>query len=316
MIPQFIAKRLLALIPLLLGLSLLAFVLGMIAPGDPAYFVLANDSQGEPTQQELMLVREQLGLNDPFFVRYLRWVVSAMHGDLGKSYRSGKPVLEELKARLPVSLSVSVPALAFTVALGIPLGILAAGERGRGADRFSQAVAVFLISVPGFWLGILFIFIFAELLRWMPTSGFGSIRQMIMPSFVLASGTIGMTIRLTRSSVLDELGKDYILTGYSTGIARYYLLWRNALPNAAIPILTLLGSYLGNIIGGSVIVETLFALPGMGEYAVSAVLNRDFPAVQGYVMVTGTVFICIHLVLDLSYLFIDPRIRIPGGTSG
>lgn len=313
---KYLLRRLAHIIPVALGLTLIAFTLGNIAPGDPAYFVLANDGLTEPTEEELERVRGRLGLDKPFFVRYFSWLGNALRGDLGESYRSGLPIAEELRRRLPVTLNVSFLALLFTVLIGIPAGMLSAARHNRFADRAGQAGALTLISVPGFWLGILFITLFAEYLKILPTSGYGGLRHLLMPSFVLAAGTIGITIRLTRASVLQEMQKDYIITAASTGTRRSSLFLEHALPNSLIPVITLLGSYLGGIIGGSVIVEVIYALPGMGQYAINGVMNRDFPAVQGYVLITGSVYIIMHLLIDLAYVFLNPKIRLGGKTPG
>ncbi len=307
---KYLLRRLAHVIPVALGLTLIAFTLGNIAPGDPAYFALANDGLTEPTEEELERVRKQLGLDKSFFVRYFSWLRHALRGDLGESYRTGLPIAEELGRRLPVTLTVSLLALIFTVLIGIPAGLLSAARHNRLTDRVGQAGALTLISVPGFWLGILFITLFAEYLKILPTSGYGGLRHLLMPSFVLAAGTIGITFRLTRASVLLELQKDYIITAASTGARRSVLFFEHALPNSLIPVITLLGTYLGGIIGGSVIVEVIYALPGMGQYAINGVMNRDFPAVQGYVLITGSVYILIHLLIDIAYVFLNPKIRL------
>jgi peptide/nickel transport system permease protein len=311
MIP-YLVKKLLSAIPVAIGLTIIAFLLGVAAPGDPAYFALANDGLTEPTPEELERMREKLGLDEPVHIQYLNWLLDAVQGDLGESFRSGLPVAEELGRRLPVTLNVSLLALVFAVLIGIPVGVAAAAFHNRGIDRAGQLFSLVLISVPGFWLGILFITLFAEILKILPTSGYGGLVHLLMPSFVLAAGTIGVTVRLTRASLLDELHKDYILTARSKGLSPFSIVTGEALQNSLIPVITLIGTYLGNIIGGSVIVEVIFALPGMGQFAINGVMNRDFPVIQGYVLITGSVFIIIHLGIDLFYLLLNPQIRLGG----
>lgn len=309
---SYFARRLFHLIPTAVGLTLITFLLGILSPGDPAYFALANDGFMEPSEKELDSMRKSLGLDQPLYTQYLRWVSKALAGDLGRSYRTGRPVAKELRARLPVSLNVAFLALAFTALIGLPLGIAAAGFQDTKIDRFSQGVSLCCVSVPGFWLAIFMILIFSEHLRLLPTSGYGSFRHLIMPSAALASGTIGVTIRLTRASLLEELHGDYVITARSKGLPYGNIVLRHGLKNSLIPVVTLFGTYLGNIIGGSALVESVFALPGMGQYALEGVMNRDFPVIQGYVLVSGSVFICMNLLIDALYLALDPQVRLGG----
>lgn len=307
---SYVLRKLLSAIPVAVGLTIIAFFLGTIAPGDPAYFALANGGLTEPTAQELESMRVKLGLDKPLHVQYARWLGRALRGDLGESFRSGSSVWDELRRRLPITLNVAACALAFTVVIGVPIGVAAAAFHGQSVDWLGRLVSIVLISIPGFWLAILCITLFAEILQILPTSGYGTLRQLVLPGFVLASGSMGVTIRLTRASLLDQLHKDYILTAESKGLRRSVIVTREAFRNSLIPVVTLIGTYLGNIIGGSLIVEVIFAVPGMGQFAYDGVLNRDFPVIQGYVLITGTVFIVAHLGIDLLYSLLNPQIRL------
>ncbi|MBU5593183.1 ABC transporter permease [Clostridium sp. MSJ-4] len=309
---RYILKKVASLIPVLIGISLIAFILGVISPGDPAEIALSQGGMSQPTAEQIESLREEMGLNDPLPVQYLSWMKNALRGDLGVSYVSNEPVGKELRRRLPVTLKLALYAMAITCSFGILLGIGSAVWKDKLIDNCIKVITNVMLSFPGFWLGILMILLFAETLNWLPTSGTGGVKHMVMPAAVLSCATTATVARLTRSALLAEFGKQYFIAANAKGISKYRLIIRNALPNAIIPVVTLLGNYLGGILGGSVVIETIFALPGVGSYAINAISGRDYPALQGYVLLTGFLYVGISLVVDMINIALNPRIRIGG----
>ena len=306
---RYLLQKLLSLVPVLLGISLIAFVLGVLSPGNPAELALSQGGY-QPTPEQIAAMEEQMGLNDPYTVQYVRWLGRVLRGDLGTSYASNRPVGEELLQRLPVTLKLTAYAMVLACAMGIALGCVAAAWRGRWPDRVVKGVVNVFLSFPAFWLALLLILLFAENLRWLPTSGNGGLRYMILPAFVLSSASGATAARLTRSALLAEFGKPYITAARARGIGRGRLVVRNALPNAIVPVVALLGNTLGGMLGGSVIVESIFALPGIGSYALEAITNRDYPALQGYVLLAGFTFVVITLLVDVVSMLLDPKMRL------
>lgn len=309
---RYIGKRLLMLIPVLFGITLIAFCLGHLSPGDPAEDALARIGVEVPTQEQIEEMREEMGLNDSIAVQYGRWLGNVLHGDLGSSYFSNYDIAEELLMRMPITLKVSLFALVMTVVFGIGFGVLMVLFRHSWVERALQLLTVFLLSVPGFWLAIFLIILFAETLHWLPTSGNGGIRYMLMPAFVLSSATIGTTARTMRASLLRELGEQYVVTARSKGLTERMVTIRHVFRNAVLPVVTLLGNYFGGILGGSSIVESIFSLRGMGSYVLSAINSRDYYIVQGYVLVTGCIFVTVTIAIDIFYILLNPKIRLKG----
>jgi peptide/nickel transport system permease protein len=311
-IARYVVRKLAALLPVWLAVSLFAFLLGVAAPGDPAYFVLVADGLAEPTEEEIVEMRMELGLDRPLHVQYLSWLAAAFQGDFGGSFNDGREVGPEILRRLPLTLRLSAAALVVTLIVGVGVGLVMARAPNTVVDRLGQLLALTLISVPNFWLAILLIGVFSEILRWLPTSGTGSLAHWLMPAFVLASGAMGLTMRLSRGSILEEMHKHYVVTAESKGLKAGAVLLGHGFPNALMPVVTVLGTYWANILGGSVIVETIFALPGVGQYAVTGMMNRDYPVVQAYVLLTGTIFVLANLSIDLAYVALNPRVRLLG----
>ncbi len=299
--------RLFLLVPFLLGLSVLAFLLGVLSPGDPALAVLTMDGSAEPTAEELSAMRQQLGLDRPYWVQYMSWLSHALVGDLGVSYLSHKPVLDELLRRLPVTFHLAIWAMGWVILLGIPAGIWAAMRKDSHGEMVLRLAALFLISVPSFWLAILLMLLFSEEWQILPSSGYGSWVHMVMPSFVLAAGTAAATLRLEQETVLAVMEKPFILTERAKGLPMSYIAWHHVLPNGLMPVITMLGTYFGSILGGSVIIENLFSFPGLGSYVLTAIWGRDYPVIQGYVLVSGTIFIFFNYLVDLSYHALSPK---------
>lgn len=309
---KYLFKRILCTIPILIGISLISFMLGILAPGDPAREILTRDGISQPTKEEVYAMREDMGLNDPILTQYVRWVKKAIKCDLGKSYITDQPVFDELVKRIPITFSISIFAVIIAILLGIPLGVIMAVKNNSYIDNIGRIIALIFISIPGFWFAFISITIFSEKLKILPTSGFESFKSLIMPSFILASGTIGVIMRLTRANVLKELNKNYIITAESKGLSYKIIVMKHAFLNSLLPVITLIGNYFAGILGGTAIIESIFAIPGMGRFVIEGIFNRDYPVVQGYVLFTGIVYIIFNLLIDLSYLILNPKIRLGG----
>lgn len=309
----YVVRRVLALVPVWLGISLIAFTLANLAPGDPAELILQARGAREPTQQEITAMRERLGLDEPAPVRYVSWLGDAVTGDFGISYRSGRPVSQQLMERSWVTLQLALPAAAVAVALAVPIGVIAAVWRNSAVDHATRVVALSADSIPGYWLAYLLIIVFAVYLGLLPTQGRGTIAHMVMPVLTLAVGSIGSLMRLMRSSLLEVMGEDYIRTARSKGVSRLRLMYPHALKNALIPVVTVAGLLLAHFVTGVMIVEFVFSWPGVGRFVVDSIFQRDYPVIQGFVLLAGTVFVLINLVVDLLYVWLDPRIRLGQG---
>ena len=302
-------RKLFLLVPFLVGITVISFLLGIIAPGDPALVVLTMDGITEPTAAELASMRHRMGLDQPYWIQYGKWLVSAVTGNLGCSYVTGKPVLEELMRRIPVTAKLAVWAMGWIVVFGIPLGIWSAKNTNRLPEIVLRIFSLIMISVPGFWLAIILMLVFTEELRLLPSSGYGTVSQMLMPSFVLASGTMAAVMRLQKTTILETMEKNFVLTERAKGLPSNYIMWRHVLPNSVMPVITMLGNFFGSVLGGSVIIEDLFSIPGLGSYVLSAIWSRDYPVIQGYVIVSGTIFIVFNYLVDLSYYALNPSVR-------
>ncbi len=310
---KYIGRRLLVLIPVLLGISLAAFLLGRIAPGDPVDDALFRIGVEFPSASDRAAMRTELGLDKPLPVQYWTWLQKTLQGDLGRSYIGNRDIAEELLTRLPITLKLSLSALLTTIVLGVGGGILLAACRGTAWEAFLKSFSTLLLSIPSFWIALFLITIFAEQLHLLPTSGLDhGVRSLVLPTLALASANIGATARLTDANIRTELSQQYIVTANAKGLSQRAVMLRHAFRNSLIPIITLVGNYFGGILGGSTIIETIFAIPGLGSYVLSAIQNRDYPVIQGYVLITGTTFVLITLAIDLLYLLVDPKIRIQG----
>ena len=313
MIGQYIAGRLFWLLPVWLGITLLAFGLGRLAPGDPARLIAERQADGLPTPAQIERVREEYGLDDPLPLQYARWVGNVLRGDLGQSFKTGGPVLYELARRFPATLELAVWGMLVGIALALPLGIQAAVRRGAIVDHVSRVIALAGSSLPGFWLAFLLIIVFAVNLRLLPVAGRATPAHLVLPAVTLGFGLAAPLTRLTRSSLLEVLGEDYVRTAWAKGLRERAVVLRHALRNALIPVVTVAGMSFGHLLGGAVIVETVFAWPGVGKLVVDSIFDRDYPLIQGYVLFMGTVFVLINLAVDLLYVWLDPRVRLMGG---
>jgi ABC-type dipeptide/oligopeptide/nickel transport system permease component len=289
----------------LVGMSVLVFVILRVLPGDPAKMLLPEGAP-ESAVQEL---NRQLGLREPLHVQYALFVRSVFRGDFGQSFQYRAPALTVVLERLPATIQLTLCAMALTVVGGVAIGIVAAVRRGSRYDYAGTALAVLGQSLPSFWLGIMLILFFGVTLRWLPTSGFQGWTYLILPSVTLAAYPTALVARLTRSSMLEILSREYVRTGRAKGLAERAVILRHVLRNATIPVLTILGLQIGTLLGGAVITESVFAWPGMGKLVVDAIFFRDFPVVQTVLILSATIFVGINLLVDVLYTVIDPRIR-------
>jgi peptide/nickel transport system permease protein len=312
----YIVRRILSLLPVWLGISLLAFALANLAPGDPAQMILLRQTGELPTEEEVARLREQLGLDDPFPVRYVRWLADAARGDLGTSFRTGEPVLTALVDRFPATLQLALAALLIGLLVGIPLGVLSAVRRDSPLDHASRIGVLLGASIPNFWLGYLLILLFAVALGWLPVAGAGTWQHLVLPALTLGAGGAAGITRLTRATVLEELATDYVRTARAKGLPERLVVARHALRNALNPVLTLSGLRFAGLLAGAVVVETVFAWPGIGSFVVDSIYDRDYPTIQGFVIFTGTVFLMLNLLVDLGYAWLDPRVRLTGQATG
>ena len=302
---SYIVHRVATFVPTLLFVSLVIVALQQLLPGDPAKMLLPEGAP-ESAVEEL---NRHLGLREPLHVQYALFLRSVFRGDFGQSFQYRAPALRVVTERLGATVQLALAALVLTVAVGVSLGIVAAVRRGTRYDYASTILAVLGQSLPNFWLGIMLILLFGVALRWLPTSGFESGRHLILPAVTLAAFPTALVARLTRSSMLEVLGRDFIRTGRAKGLAERAVVLRHALRNAAVPVLTVLGLQIGTLLGGAVITESVFAWPGMGKLVVDAIFFRDFPVVQTVLILSATIFVLINLLVDLLYTLIDPRIR-------
>jgi peptide/nickel transport system permease protein len=302
----WIARRVLAVVPVLFGVTLAVFSMLFLVPGDPVKMMLA-EFVTNPDQVARM--RAELHLDEPVLKQYARFVGNALQGDLGTSIRSRRPVAVEIRENLGSTAQLALASLAVAVAIGVPLGLLAALARNSWLDVGSMAVALLGVSMPSFWLGLLLIFTFSLHLAWFPATGGGDLRHLVLPAVTLGAIASAIIARLTRSSMLEVLGQDYIRTARAKGLAGWGVVGRHALKNALIPVVTIFGLQFGNLLAGAVIVETVFSRPGLGRLIVGGILAKDFPLVQGTVLFVATVYVLINVAVDVAYAIVDPRIR-------
>lgn len=314
---RFLLQRLLALIPVLFTVAVIVFLILRLTPGDPAAVIAGNNA----TNEDIDRIREQLGLTQPLLVQFGIWLTGVVQGDLGYSFYLGKPVIELIAQRIEPTLSLAVGTMLISVCVAVPLGTLAAWRMGGWLDRLLSGFAVAGFSVPVFVIGYVLIYIFAVELQWLPVQGYRRLfgpssqglgawaYQLVLPWVSLATIYVALIARVTRASVSEALTEDYIRTARAKGVTEQAVLLRHALANAAVPIVTVIGIGIALLIGGVVVTETVYAIPGLGSLTVDAVLNRDFPVIQGVVLFFSALYVLINLLVDLSYLWLDPRIR-------
>lgn len=312
---RFIVQRLIGMIPVVLLVTGLVFSLILLIPGDPAIVLMGEEAFRDPDTYQ-RLIRE-MGLDRPIPVQYVDWLGRAVRGDLGRSVRDNQPVLENLLGHLPVTLELSFLAMLFSAALALPVGIVSASKPNSKTDVIGTFFAIWAVGIPHFWLGLLLILVFSLYLGWLPASGYVSpldnlgenLLRMILPAFTLGTGLAAVVMRQVRSAMLEVLQQDYVLTARAKGLRERAVILRHALKNALIPVTTILGLQFGQLFGGAVVTETIFAIPGVGRMLVDALFTRDFPMVQGVMVLLAIAVLICNLATDIMYVYIDPRIR-------
>lgn len=296
-------------IVVLLGTSVVAFLLPRLTPGDPALIYMSEDA----TEEMLAQTREYWGLDKPYVVQYFTFIAKALKGDMGNSLATGRPTAEMIGEAFPNTFKLAFLAWSWAILLGIPLGIIAAKRRNGPVDLAIRSFSMLGRGMPHFWLGIMLIFLFASKLRLLPSSGLGAgaaqWKYLILPSFVLGSGTISLIIRMVRSEILEVLGREYIRTARAKGLRNRIVIYRHALKNAFIPLVTVMGLEIGALMGGAIVTETVFAYPGLGRLAVKAIYGYDYPMIQVLILVFSVTYIVINFLVDIVYAYLDPKIR-------
>ena len=309
----YLASKIAALLFVLLGVTTLAFVLGRLAPGDPAEIVLERALGRPPTEHQIDSMRQQMGLDRPVAAQYAAWITGIAHGELGQSWGSGDRVSALLLERLPRTLLLATTALVLSVAVALPLGVWAAARTGSPVDHVTRISAVLSTSLPTFFIGYVLMYLFGVRLRLLPIFGFGSMRHLVMPALTLAFATTGMLMRVTRASVSETLQQPFVLAAMARGVPRVVVLYRHALKAALVPILAVGALAAGHLLSGAMIVEWMFSWPGLGTLGLDAIYNRDYPLIQGLVLVSGTAFTLVTFAADIAYAWADPRIHLQQG---
>jgi len=302
---KFIGKRLLMLIPVLIGVSLIVFTLMQLSPGDPAMIILG--AQAAP--EDIANLREEMGLNDPLVVQFFRFLLGMFTLDFGTSYKDGMPVLTKLLEALPYTAQLTFSAILLALIVGIPAGIISATKQYSIFDRIASVLALIGFSTPNFWLSIMLILVFSVNLQWLPVSGTGSILHLVLPSIALGLQSAAVFTRMTRSSMLEVLNMDYIRTARAKGLSERVVILKHALKNALIPVITVVGLQIGLLFGGAILTETVFAWPGVGRLMIDSIRAKDTPVVQGGVIFTASIFVFINLLVDILYAYVDPRVK-------
>lgn len=310
---SYILRRLLIAIPVLFGISIIAFFMVRLVPGDTVTAMLGtnyNEAQAE-------LLRQKYGLDKSVVIQYGLWILNVFKGDLGMSSFTNEPVMEIIIGRLPVTLELTIISIVFALIIAIPLGTIAALKRNTPVDYGASFFGMFGISIPNFWLGTLLILLFSLHLSWLPSSGFVpiseglwmNIKTMLMPGIALGTAVGAVTMRMTRSSMLEVLGEEYMKMAKAKGVNNFRLIWKHGLRNALVPVVTVLGIQAGYLLGGSIIIEQIFSLPGIGQLALQAISNRDYSLLQGSILFIASTFVLINLAVDIIYAIINPKIR-------
>ncbi|MCI8515627.1 MAG: ABC transporter permease [Hungatella sp.] len=302
---KYIGKRIISMIPVLLGVSLIIFTILSFIPGDPARMILGDEAEEEAVQE----LRDDMGLNDPFVIRYVRYVKDLLKGDMGVSYVTNQPVSDEVFSRYPTTITLATVSTLVAVLIAIPIGILSAIYQNTLIDNVSRVVAMIGVSMPNFWQGLLNILVFSVYLKWLPSSGFSSPAHWVLPALTIGTSGAAAIMRTTRSSMLETIRQDYIRTARAKGASETTVIWKHALRNALIPVMTVVGLRFGGSLGGSVVSEQVFSIPGLGKLMIDSINNRNYPVILGGVLLIAFAYGIINLVVDILYAFIDPRIK-------
>ena len=304
----YIIKRIGLMIFVLLGVSVAVFSIMYLIPGDPAEMIAKDRYGEEATVETTEYVRRELGLDQPVYLQYFQWLIKVFQGDLGYSYRTDRPVLNEILTRLSATLQLAIASILISLIVAIPLGMISAVKQYSAVDNVGMFSALIGVSMPNFWLGLLLILFFSVNLGWLPVYGHESVKHIILPAITLGTGMAAITTRLMRSNMLEELGKDYIRTARAKGLNRAAII-RHASKNALVPVVTIVGLQFGSLIEGAVVVEVVFAWPGIGRLLVNSIFARDFPVIQGCILLIAAMFVFVNLLVDISYAYLDPKIR-------
>ncbi len=307
---KYVLKRIAMLIPVVLGISLVVFSIMSLTPGDPAQLILGESASAEALEAK----REELGLNDPFVVQYARYVFSAMQGDFGRSYTTNVPVTQEIMSRFPNTLVLTICAVILAILISIPVGVFTAVRQYSLWDSGIMLITLLGVSMPNFWLGLMLILQFSLNLGWLPAVGqpswsINGIKALILPTLSLGSGTAAVITRMTRSTMLDVIRQDYIRTSRAKGVAELHVIYKHALKNALIPVITVIGIQFGGLLGGAILTESVFSWPGVGRLLVEAIRQKDTPRVMGVVIFLAVAFSIVNLIVDILYAYVDPRIK-------
>ncbi len=304
---KYLGKRLVQLVPVLLIMSVMVFLIMYLLPGDPASLALLG--QSATSLEHMERLREQMGLNDPVYIQYGRYLAGAIRGNLGTSARFRRPVTEVVLEQFPATLQLSVIGMSIALMLGLTIGVAAAIWRYSWVDTLGMFLALLGVSTPIFWSGLMAIFLFSFRLGWLPSTGTGGWKGMVLPAFTLGFVATGTIARLTRSGLIEVMSQDYVRTARAKGLGEWWVIYRHALKNAMIPIVTVLGLQFGGMLSGAVITETVFSRPGIGRLVVSAILWEDYALAQGAILLIALCFVLVNLLVDASYAWLDPRIR-------
>ncbi len=303
---QYIIRRLLIAVPVLIGVSLITFVLVNVVPGDPVMMMMEKRADAATVER----IRHEMGLDKPLPVQYLNFVLNACKGDLGRSYHYKVPVNDLIKQRFPVTIKLATTAMLVAILIGLTVGITSAVKQYSVLDHASMVGALALVSAPLFWTAILCQIVFGLTLKWLPISGYYGVSYMVLPALVLGVRPAAGIARLTRSSMLEVVRQDYIRTARAKGLAERPVIFKHALKNALIPVVTVIGLELGGLLTGSILTETVFGIPGLGRLAIEGITYRDFPVIQGTVLFTAVIYVIANIIVDISYAYLDPRIRL------
>ncbi|MEA4919491.1 MAG: ABC transporter permease [Clostridiaceae bacterium] len=301
---RYIGKRLILMIPVLLGVSLIIFSIMAMTPGDPAMMILGEGAPADALEAK----RDELGLNDPFVLRYINYLKDAITGDFGESYRTGIKVFDEIKTRLPFTLRLATISIVTAVIIGLPIGVLSAVKQYSLIDATTLAISLLVTSMPGFFLAMMLILVFSLKLGWLPSLGLDSPAAYIMPAIASASSTTASLLRMTRSTMLEVIRQDYIRTARAKGASEHTVIYGHALRNALLPVVTIIGVNFGQALGGSIVIEQVFAIPGLGQLMINSIRTKDTPMVMASVIFAAVIASFVNLIVDIVYSYIDPRL--------
>lgn len=302
---KYLVKRLLMVIPVVIGVSLITFLMMHMTPADPALLMLGERA----SEEELHRLRQEMGLLEPLPVQYVRYISKAVQGDLGRSIRSNRPVARELSDRMPATIKLAVASMAVAAGIGVAVGVLSATRPNSLLDNASTTVALVGVATPNFWMGLMLQIAFAVILGWLPASGGGSWKHIILPAITLGSGSAAIILRMTRSAMMEVVRMDYIRTARAKGLAERVVIYRHALRNAMVPVITVIGLVFGSLLGGAVVTESVFSWPGVGGFIIDSIRAKDLTVVQGGVLMLAMLAAGVNLLVDIVYAVIDPRIR-------